>query len=748
MTLSENEAQSILVEILTSINQVGKLINRIGSKETHETEALLTLIAENAIKVVPDASAVIYKFNEISQNFELDSRVAVGNWLILQNNDAPRIDGFGWRAINLQRRVLSYEENELMIHPLRSKAGAKIVGCFPLIVAEKILGILYVYLREKRIFSQQELLMLENFVNHAAMAIYQSRQITQVQQDLTRKEEELSRLRRSGLLISSRLRLEETLEAILQMALEITGAHFGIFRLLDKAGKNLITQAVAGEFAGKPHIDALPLDQRSVMGWVAVNREAVRIPDLREEPWASQYFPFDSNIEMRSELAVPIIDASGRLEGVINLESPMVGAFGEEDNHMLQALATQAVIAIQDTRLLDVLQDLARYLLLETGQQVFTRLVDLACNLLNAAASAIWILDGDNLNLQTASSNFPRDRNIPLHGSLTGLAVLNQSTIISNDIRIDKRFHRSDIARKYGWTRALIVPIQSDYNKEPIGAFSVYSIEPEPGRFAESDWDKKVLTCLAQYAALTVKNEMKREELTKIQEQKAVAETFAAVGDIAANLLHNLNNKVGTIPVRIQGIQDKCEMAIQADSYLEMNLKEIERSASDALITVRDNLVHLHPIVPIPISVAGCVAEAILAAHLPLGISVRTIGLEKIPHVIAGERSLILVFTNLFENASNAMKGHGSICIQGKEILNQVEIDVSDDGPGIPVEIQERIFEPDFSGSHSKSPGKLGFGLWWVKTVMTRMGGSVIVESEKYHGTSFKLKLPKTRITK
>ena len=159
------------------------------------------------------------------------------------------------------------------------------MACFPLVVADQAVGALYVYLHQDRPFSQLELLMLDNFVNQAAIAIYQTHRLASVQRDLARKEDELSRLRRAGLLISSRLRLEETLEAILQMALEVTNAHYGIFRLMDKSGQNLITRAVAGDQLTRPLVEALPMNAPSVMGWVARHRQPVRIPDLRAEPW-------------------------------------------------------------------------------------------------------------------------------------------------------------------------------------------------------------------------------------------------------------------------------------------------------------------------------------------------------------------------------------------------------------------------------------------------------------------------------
>ncbi len=54
---------------------------------------------------------------------------------------------------------------------------------------------------------------------------------------------------------------------------------------------------------------------------------------------------------------MPLLGAGGRLVGVLNLESPQVGAFTEADSHLLQSLASQAVIAIQQVRLLDALRD-------------------------------------------------------------------------------------------------------------------------------------------------------------------------------------------------------------------------------------------------------------------------------------------------------------------------------------------------------------------------------------------------------
>jgi signal transduction histidine kinase len=201
----------------------------------------------------------------------------------------------------------------------------------------------------------------------------------------------------------------------------------------------------------------------------------------------------------------------------------------------------------------------------------------------------------------------------------------------------------------------------------------------------------------------------------------------------------------------VQGIQDKCQVALLSDRYLAANLEAIEHSATEAMETVRENLSHLNPIHLAPVNVAACVRAAIAEAEMPAEITVRTENLETLPPVVAGQKSLTLVFTNLLQNAAEALRSAvpgagGLVTIRGAMRNGWVEISVSDTGPGIPPELHERIFEFNFSGRGSTRPGKLGFGLWWVKTLMARLGGAVQVESDGFHGTTFRLRLPRAEV--
>ncbi len=278
-----------------------------------------------------------------------------------------------------------------------------------------------------------------------------------------------------------------------------------------------------------------------------------------------------------------------------------------------------------------------------------------------------------------------------------------------------------------------------------IGAISVYSGPNDSRDFSQSEWDRKVLKILGHYAVLALQSAARQEALRNAQEQRAVTETFAAIGDIASNLLHRLNNKIGTIPVRLEGIQDKSQASLEIDPYLAGNLAEIERSAREALEVMRETLYHLQPIQLAPVSVATSVAEALRTARLPEGVRIECQGLNNLSTVQAGQQRLMLVFVNLLENASDAMKGSGRIQIIGRDLDQWIEIQVSDNGPGIAPELHERIFEFNYSGRAMDTPGKLGFGLWWVKTLMARFGGSVQVESDGRSGTRFILRLPKNK---
>jgi signal transduction histidine kinase/transcriptional regulator with GAF, ATPase, and Fis domain len=766
----ETMSEPRLFEALAHLNQIGSAINQLEPGDLASIQTMLGRIVDSATEVVPGTSAVIYTYDEKQGAFDPHSRVSAEKSMALELDDAPRLDGLGKRAAQRKSRVLSYQEDGIEINPAKVAMGARAMACFPVLASGHLLGVLYVYLHEERKFSELELLMLDNFVNLAAMTLSLARQHVQAQTEQVRKERELRRLRRAGMLISSRSSLKDTLDTILQVALEVTDAIYGIFRLVDSSGKNLVCQAISGIGLDQPAVEILPIDTHSVMGWVASRREPVIVSDLRNESWGQVYYPLDRSLEMRSELAVPLIGASGRLEGVLNLESPQVNAFDKQNRYILQILATQAVVAIQEARLLDALQDISLMLSRSSLPEIHQYLVERGCDLLNVPFGMIWLLEKDHLELQAiqapggaeqtnanarlvsvvSAAGQPPTR-IGLDCSFAGKAVEEASAVTLLAGSESQPEGYCDLPYFYGKGAALSVPLFATPNGQPVGAFCVHTGTAENRDFSQSDWDKKVLGVIGHYAALAAQMSAQQEALRVAQDQRALTEAFAAIGDIAANLLHRLNNKIGTIPVRVEGIQDKCAAALAADTYLEKNLAEIQRSATEAMDVVRESLFHLHPIQLAPVSVAGSVREALASIRLPQNVEITAEGLDALPPVQAGPRRLGLVFSNLIENAVDAMNWKDEkgwkIRIDGVATSGWVKVYVSDNGPGIPSELHERIFEFNYSARVSAHPGKLGFGLWWVKSLMARFGGSVAVESDGHSGTTFILSLPQARGT-
>jgi signal transduction histidine kinase len=115
---------------------------------------------------------------------------------------------------------------------------------------------------------------------------------------------------------------------------------------------------------------------------------------------------------------------------------------------------------------------------------------------------------------------------------------------------------------------------------------------------------------------------------------------------------------------------------------------------------------------------------------------------DGIPPVDGDLRALEQVFTNLISNAIQAMPEGGTIVVKsrrqhGTEDREDVEISISDTGPGIPNEIRDRIFEPFFT----TKPNGTGLGLAIVKRIVTAHKGSISVNSVP-GGTVFQIHLP------
>lgn len=140
---------------------------------------------------------------------------------------------------------------------------------------------------------------------------------------------------------------------------------------------------------------------------------------------------------------------------------------------------------------------------------------------------------------------------------------------------------------------------------------------------------------------------------------------------------------------------------------------------------------------------SGIADTLILLKHKLREIEIITDFPDDLATVEAPGRDLNQVWTNLIDNAADAMEDGGELTITARNLDDEVEITVGDTGSGMPEDVKDRVFDPFFT---TKEPGKgTGLGLHTVHTIITRIGGDITVESSP-EGTTFRVVLPRPAV--
>jgi signal transduction histidine kinase len=130
----------------------------------------------------------------------------------------------------------------------------------------------------------------------------------------------------------------------------------------------------------------------------------------------------------------------------------------------------------------------------------------------------------------------------------------------------------------------------------------------------------------------------------------------------------------------------------------------------------------------------------ILRSKTKQGIQIVREYAPDLPRITAYGSELNQVWTNIIDNAIDAMDGKGAIAIRTRREGEEVVIEIEDEGPGIPLEIQPQIFDPFFT---TKAPGRgtgLGLNISY-NIIVEKHGGAIKVDSEVGR-TVFQVRLP------
>lgn len=246
------------------------------------------------------------------------------------------------------------------------------------------------------------------------------------------------------------------------------------------------------------------------------------------------------------------------------------------------------------------------------------------------------------------------------------------------------------------------------------------------------------------------------EETKTLHSQLAQGHKMEAIGTLAGGIAHDFNNMLGAIIGYAEMARDSCPEESDIASDLDNVLEAGERAANlvkQILAFSREASADRVPLEP-----ASIVKETIklLRPALPSTITIKQ-NLDAEPQsILADPTQIHQIIMNLSTNAYHSMEQSGGILeisLRNRQLSQEdvpaqseispgkfVELSVGDTGPGIPPEIQDKIFEPYFT---TKEVGKgTGMGLSIIHGIVSSMDGFVICENKPEKGAIFRVFIP------
>ncbi len=226
---------------------------------------------------------------------------------------------------------------------------------------------------------------------------------------------------------------------------------------------------------------------------------------------------------------------------------------------------------------------------------------------------------------------------------------------------------------------------------------------------------------------------------------------MAALGKMAAGIAHEINNPLAVIGEKAGWIKD---LLMEEDVRHSANLQEIEESVTKIEYHVDRAKKVTHRLLGFarrmePVEEKVMINQVLTESVSFLENEARFMNIDiqkdldpEIPTIMSDQTQLQQVFLNLINNAIDAIGKDGRIILKTayQPRSNRVMIAISDNGPGIPKDILGKIFDPFFT---TKEVGKgTGLGLSISYGIIEKLGGTMKVESEVGHGTTFTIFLP------
>ena len=592
------------------------------------------------------------------------------------------------------------------------REGIRSMLCVPLKVVGAVIGVVSAFSTRAHSLTGHHQRVLEAFAEQAGIAIHGARLFD----ESVRGARETRALLEAGRAVTASLDVGRTMRMILEEAREVLGVDSCSVSTLDASTNTLAMVASLDVPQETVSTVRLPLGV-GLTGRAVQERRPMQSSDLWSDQ-RSRYQDLARKGGFRSMLVVPL-SVGERAIGAISVLRRDVHEFSAHEEELLVALADQAAIALEHARLYTELEGMVADRTRELDTE--KRFVEVV---LETLPLGVFVVDTD-LNVVRVNSAGGRALagDAGVRGPLSRLIPSEKVDVVHRLLRDAFRTRRVGSIEE-----EMLV----------AGDAKIFRLTAAP---VEAASDR------GAHAVLLV------EDVTlakRLERQMLLTERLTTAGRLAAGVAHELNNPLATIAGCAESLQSRLgegesSTALSEPAEFKHYLHLIEEEAyrckeitGSLLQFVRDpgsqrSLTDLNGVL---------LKAAELLSHQSRFARSRVMTEldADLPTIAVNEGQLRQVCLGLASNALEAMEGRGTLIIRSRRARGEVEIELEDEGPGIPAENLARIFDPFFT---TKPPGQgTGLGLAIAQGIVNDHGGRIEVISVVGKGSVFRVVLP------